>query len=355
MNRLILLAAIALCSAFALAPAHAEVPALSDADQQCLGCHGQEGLSKTFPKGDALALHVAPEAFALSVHAPIGCAGCHSDVDLKKHPGTARHFESARDLAVAGAQACRNCHDSIFAAFATSVHGRDTSGGAPICAGCHSAHAVTRASVGPHLREGCGNCHGDTVAKHETWLPNTKRHLASVACAACHSPGAERRVELRLEEPASGEPAGREALDVGGRALATADLEGLLAKLNAEGMRRVSLVGRLEARSPEETHALKHKGEALRDCATCHRKGAEPFRNVSLSLVGTDGKRVRYEVASDVLHGVSTIKSMRAFYAPGGTRVQALDVLLLLAVGGGILAPLGHLVVRKLLRRKDPQ
>jgi hypothetical protein len=64
---------------------------------------------------------------------------------------------------------------------------------------------------------------------------------------------------------------------------------------------------------------------------------------------------VRYETAPEVVNGVSSVDSMRAFYAPGGTRVQALDILLALAVGGGILAPLGHLVMRSLMRRKDKQ
>ena len=44
---------------------------------------------------------------------------------------------------------------------------------------------------------------------------------------------------------------------------------------------------------------------------------------------------------------------MRGFYALGGTRIQALDVLLGLAVLGGISAPIGHALMRKLTRRKE--
>jgi hypothetical protein len=331
-----------------------EAPALSESDQQCLGCHGQEGLAKTFAQGDPLSLHVEPEAFARSVHAPLGCTACHADVDLKKHPGSAKTFESARALAVAGVQTCRNCHGSIFDAYEKSVHGRDPSGGAPICAGCHSAHGVTRAAVGMHLRDACLGCHTDTLAKHQKWLPNTQRHLDSVACAACHAPGIERRVELRLfDAAAKNEPAGKEA--IARKPLEAKDLAAILRGINAEGSGRVSLVGRLEAATPEESHTLALKEKALADCAVCHRKGAEPFRNVTLSLIGPDGKRARYETAPEVVNGVSSVDSMRAFYAPGGTRVQALDILLALAVGGGILAPLGHLVMRSLMRRKDKQ
>jgi hypothetical protein len=355
MKATLALAALLLLSGLGAPPARAaDAPPLSDTDQQCLACHGQEGLSKSFPKGDALSLHVPPEAFARSVHAPLGCGGCHADVDLARHSANPKSYESARAMAVAGMQTCRGCHGSIFDAYAKSVHGKDTSGAAPICAGCHSAHGVTRAAVGTHLRDNCVGCHAGVLATHEKWLPNTKRHLDSVACAACHAPGAERRLELRLRDASlNAEPSGKEA--IAERPLDGNDLAAILRGINSESRGRVTLVGRLEARTPEESHGLAHTDRALRDCAACHRKGAEPFRNVTLSLIGPDGKRARHEVKSDVLHGVATIDSMRAFYAPGGTRVQALDILLALAVGGGILAPLGHLVMRKLLRRKDKQ
>jgi hypothetical protein len=37
--------------------------ALSDDDNTCLGCHGQEGLSKSFGKGESLPLRVDGAAF----------------------------------------------------------------------------------------------------------------------------------------------------------------------------------------------------------------------------------------------------------------------------------------------------
>ena len=294
------------------------------ADAQCLACHAQK---------------VDAEAFAASVHAPVGCSACHADVDLAKHPAV--HAKPARDL-------CRGCHASIYGAYATSVHAQ----GGPICGDCHSAHAVRRASVGMHLRDTCTTCHTDALASHARWLPNTKRHLDSVACAACHAPNVEKRVDLRLHTASGSEPRA-EAVSAPAKALDAKGLQEILDRANRGAAERVTLVGRLEARTPEEAHRLAPKDRALRECATCHRKGAEPFTHVTLSLVGPDGKRVRYDAASDVLHGPGTIDTMRAFYAPGGTRVQALDILLALAVGGGVLAPLGHLVMRRILRRKD--
>src|SRR5512140_1400715 len=83
------------------APASA---ALSDDDNACLGCHGQEGLSKTFGKDESLPLHVNGAAFGASVHAPLGCAACHSDVDLKTHPAAGKVFDSVRAYSVARAE-----------------------------------------------------------------------------------------------------------------------------------------------------------------------------------------------------------------------------------------------------------
>jgi hypothetical protein len=329
--------------------------ALSDADNQCLACHGQKGLVKTFDKGAELDLHVDPAAFSASVHAPLGCATCHADVDLKKHPGTARRFESARAFSAAGVETCKGCHGSIFDAFSQSVHGRSKTGAAPICADCHSAHSVVRASVGTHLRDTCLGCHADALEKHKTWLPNTQRHLDSVACAACHTPGAEKRIDLRLYDAAAkAEPVGSGAKAAEGKVLDDRALRDVLKDVNPGNGRKVTLVGRLEPSNPEQSHGLAPKADALKDCAGCHRKGAAPFRNVTLSVVGPDGRRVHYEASSDVLNGPMTVDSMRAFYAPGGTRIQALDILLGLALVGGVSAPLGHLVMRKLFGKKKP-
>ena len=76
-----------------VAPAGA---ALTDGDNACLGCHGQEGLSKTFGKGESLPLRVDGAAFEGSVHAPLGCAACHADVDLKTHPAAGNTYDSVR-------------------------------------------------------------------------------------------------------------------------------------------------------------------------------------------------------------------------------------------------------------------
>ncbi|HET9580237.1 MAG TPA: hypothetical protein VFP44_20585 [Usitatibacter sp.] len=335
------------------------VAALGDADRQCLNCHGQAGLEKEFAKGDSVPLHVEAAAFAKSAHAALGCSACHADVDLKKHPGSGKSYPSSRAFAVAATETCRGCHESSVEAHTKGVHGKDPVSNAalPLCTTCHSSHEIVRASVA--LRESCFGCHGDALEQHAKWLPNTKTHFNVVACAACHAPSAGKRVELRFHdsktraelvtegEPITGGNGG------GDKPMDAARLQAIVHAVEEGGAGgNVLLVGRVEPLKPGEGHHIVAKSQAVKDCAACHRKGADPFQNVSLAIVGPDGQRVRYEAQTDVLHAPTSVDSVRGFYAMGGTRMQILDIVLALALIGGISAPLGHFVVRRLMRRK---
>jgi hypothetical protein len=332
---------------FLLAPA-AEA---AEGDQQCLACHAQQGLTKKFANGDSVSLQVDGAAFGKSVHDPVGCAACHAAIDPKKHPADARSYESARAYGVAAIEACGTCHQPIHAAWATSPHGKAASAGGPICSDCHSAHAVARASVGTQLKEKCMTCHAGAADAHDKWLPNSKRHLAVVACAACHAPSAKRKVDLRFYDAASKqEIVGGHGELLPGKPL---DEKALWKLMQGASDEKVTLVGRIEVTSADQAHAMAGRGEALKDCTTCHRKGADAFQNVTLSIVGPDGRRVRYEAQKEVLSAPTSVDSVRGFYAVGGTRIWILDVLFLLALVGGILGPLGHYVMRRLSRKKD--
>lgn len=326
----------------------------ADGDATCLGCHGQAGLTKTFAKGDSVALHVDPKAFEGSVHAPVGCTACHSAIELKTHPAKTRNFDSARAYSVAASEACAVCHDPIVQAYGKSQHAKSrdkaTAVPAPVCGDCHSPHEV-KASLAASLgKEGCLTCHGGVEDKHEKWLPNTKQHFEVVSCAACHAPGVQRKVDLRLFDTQQNKEV--TTTDKAIRAVAPIDEQHLwriVRAANLEG--KVTLVGRVEVANGADAHGLLDKGKAVNDCTSCHRKGAEPFQNVTFSTVGPDGRRVRYEARKEVLHAPTSVDSMRGFYAIGGTRIQILDILLALALVGGISAPIAHLVMRRLSRR----
>lgn len=235
--------------------ARAAAGALSPDDKNCLECHAQEKFEKPMADGESLSLHIPGKAFAASVHNAIGCAGCHADIDLKKHPQPSKKKITVREYSIAQVKVCKDCHDDKFKLYEGSIHasllrdgndaaplcsdchsphavrpntaaapmtevscrqchsaiykvyaesmhgqarGRPEGKGAPLCPDCHKAHEVIAASSGNQIKDACLNCHKDSLAVHKKWLPNTERHFAAVSCAACHAPLAKRRVNLRL-------------------------------------------------------------------------------------------------------------------------------------------------------------
>ena len=319
-------------------------------DAACLACHGQAGLTKTFANGDKVELQVDGAAFAGSVHAPLGCTGCHAAIDLKAHPGKTRPFASAGVYRDAAIEACRGCHEQSFDAYLKSRHAGARDTGGPQCADCHRPHQVAPTSTSTGLRDACLACHAGAPEAHAKWLPNAKHHLEVVSCAACHAPGVQRKVDLRLYDPVQKRELTAKDEPIAAIAADEKRIWQVVQGAQREG--KVRLVGRLEIVNGAQAHALAPKAGAVSECTTCHRKGAEPFENVTLSIVGADGRRVRYEASKDVLRDPASVDALRGFYAIGGTRIELLDVLLALALVGGISAPLVHLIVRRLARRK---
>jgi hypothetical protein len=271
--------------------AQAQVPGLPEADQACLACHA-----------DA----IGAKAFAATTHAGNGCASCHADVDVAQHPGNVGALKAVERPGALAARACATCHS-------------------------------------------------EAIPQHQKWLPNAGHHLEIIECAACHSPGAARRIELRLRDAkAQGELAMKQPPAAQSSKPLDADaLRALVDQARGSAGGAVMVVGRVDVPDAADAHRLGRKDAAVKECSTCHRKGSDTFTKVGLSVIGPDGQRIRYDVDPAVLQGPASIDAVRGFYALGGTRIGALDILLGLAVLGGITAPLGHAVMRRILARKE--
>jgi cytochrome c553 len=411
-------AAAALALLFATAPAlQAADDKPSAADQNCLACHGADGMQKKLGDGEMLSLHVDGATFAKSVHAPLGCTGCHTDIDLKSHPPAAKDIKSARDFSLTTVEICRTCHSDKFEEWNTSVHAalvRDGNVRAPICTGCHSPHAVIKGAAatieqipcqrchqdiyktylgsvhaearknpatsyaplcsgchGAHAikavvtlggpKAACLACHADALEKHQDWLPNAALHFDIVSCPACHAPGAPRQVDLMIFNRESQSQVSDEGVpqfeERPGAAHQDENLDALALWRLLTGLNRgdktpnIVLRGRLEVSTGPQAHRLADKGKALSNCDTCHRHGSEAFQNVTVSVVGADGLRVRQEASPGVLTSVISTNSLGGFYAIGATRVRLLDALLILAFLGGFAFWVGHLTIRWLYKR----
>ncbi|HML08140.1 MAG TPA: cytochrome c3 family protein [Xanthobacteraceae bacterium] len=400
----------------AMRPAFAAGDAPSAADRRCLSCHGGAGMEKNLEDGSTLSLHVPADMFAKSVHRPVGCAGCHSEVDLAAHPPAKKNIASARSFSLTMTQVCRGCHadkfdqwessihaalvrsgnaaapvctdchnphavikdaatkidqipckkchGDIYAAYLESMHAKarlkSEQSYAPICTSCHSAHAVKPTALGQGPQAACFGCHADALEAHQKWLPNAALHFEVVSCPACHAPDAPRKVDLMLIDSRA-QPLGTEQVGVpvfeasaqsGDKGIDAPALWKLLQTLNRSGIAgNVVLRGRLEAFPGPQAHRLADKSKAISDCRTCHRAGSQAFQSVTVSLVGPEGRRVEYGANSDVLNSVISVGSVRGFYAIGGTRIKLLDLLVILAILGGIGVGVGHMTLGWIFRR----
>ena len=313
----------------------------------CLTCHKK----KVTEYGDSVHAAMIREG---SQKAPL-CSDCHQ-------PHTVLSSKIAEPIE---ATPCAKCHEDIFKAYAQDVHGiaRVAKGAsAPLCADCHQAHNVKAASMGTGLKDSCISCHKDSVKQHQDWLPNTERHFSAISCPACHAPSARRRVNLRLYDSATklqiSEKSGvpqfdkrTNAADVNNEGLNERALWSLLKEFNqADTDSKTVLRGRLEVSSGVEAHQLSDKSKAIKDCDTCHKKGAEPFQSVTLTIAGPDGRPLRHGVQNDVLNSLMSVNSVRGFYVIGSTRIKLLDILLVMVVLGALTVPIAHMTVKRLFK-----
>lgn len=349
--------------AFIAAAAGNAADAVTEGDKQCLGCHSYDGLKKDLADGKTLSLHIQGEAFAKSVHGVIGCAACHAEVSLKTHPQAKKNISSAREYSIAMTKVCGACHAEALKQNEGSIHATLLGKGnlsAPVCTDCHGSHAVSPKTA----YATCVGCHQAAMDAHRNWLPNAGLHLEVVSCAACHAPTAQRMVDLRLYDGVDkkwvSEKEGlpefekmARAADADGNGLDAVELRKLMAQINHdEAAPHKNLRGRIELRTGVEAHQLSGKIKAIKDCASCHQQGAEPFQNVTVSVVGADGRPLRYKAHKEVLGSVLSVESLREFYAVGGTRNILLDILLVLAVLGGLCVPIGHQILKRIVNKQ---
>lgn len=192
MTPLLALLAIAAVSALG-GPVHAAPPRAAEEVEGCLGCHGDRSLTTKLPSGEELPLFVDQQVWARSVHGDkLGCLECHARMSEVPHP--AQPFRTRRELTIASYEQCKRCHFANYTKTLDSVHFTRLARGdarAPVCADCHSAHAITRPDV-PRSRisQTCARCHRETFIAYaksvhgKALLEEENRDVP--VCTDCH-------------------------------------------------------------------------------------------------------------------------------------------------------------------------
>ena len=133
-------------------PAGAAKPAAGSPQEKgtnayCLGCHGQQGLTKTMPSGEVLSLYINPELFNHGVHNQenVACTDCHKGISTFTHP--ALSVDTVRDMTLQLYPTCKDCHADQYNKVLDSVHQKALAAGnfnAAVCTDCHNQHQQTR-------------------------------------------------------------------------------------------------------------------------------------------------------------------------------------------------------------------
>jgi hypothetical protein len=170
-------------------------PPKPPANDDCLACHDDPDAKRA--NGTGVAVDVP--AFAASKHGPMACVDCHADLAAIvefPHPDALKRVN------------CASCHDAVGATYHDSIHSRarERSGlnVAPVCADCHGRHDILGRSdpksrvAHAQVPATCGGCHEGIKQRYDAGVHATslkKGDSKAPVCADCHTAHAIQRVD----------------------------------------------------------------------------------------------------------------------------------------------------------------
>lgn len=183
----------------------------------CLACHGQTGQLGKFPNGTAYSITTLKDLFGVSMHGALACTKCHTGIketpphrDLK-----ALKIESDRDYAISYKESCKECHVNQYNQVQDSMHTKlrveQGNLNSPVCNDCHNPHTETKhkdaqgvllPQARTDIAKTCAKCH-DTIYKAYAASVHGKGVLSAnnpdvPTCTDCH--GVHTIVDARAAE-----------------------------------------------------------------------------------------------------------------------------------------------------------
>lgn len=114
------------------------------------------------------------------------CTSCHGSHDIRPRTDTGSRVNRSKIP-----DTCGTCHEGIQAQYRAGVHGAALGRGqlnAPVCADCHTAHAIQRADVTSwrlDVIKECGTCHEDKIKTYRDTFHGQVTSLGFVRVATC--------------------------------------------------------------------------------------------------------------------------------------------------------------------------
>jgi len=174
-------------------PAAAQQPLSAGSEAPCLKCHGDPNLSMTFPNGEVLPLYLDADAFQHSVHGTrLTCVDCHQRNIAVPHQSP--KVQSRRQLALVEYEVCKRCHFENYTRTLDSMHFDAMAEGkedAPICTDCHGSHDVVRLTESrTKIAQTCSKCHDDIYKAYSSSVHgsalNEEDNPDVPVCITCH-------------------------------------------------------------------------------------------------------------------------------------------------------------------------
>lgn len=141
-------------------------------NDECLGCHSDPTATKDLGNGKTKSVHVDDKAFGGSVHGPLSCTDCHSDITTYPHEPAPQPVD------------CATCHSDMAGLWKTSRHAKAFLAGNRKAAGCLSCHGGNAHKIVPktdpkspvahqNIPQTCGSCHGQKLVMDSGGLSTT--------------------------------------------------------------------------------------------------------------------------------------------------------------------------------------
>ena len=164
----------------------------------CLACHGNQSLTRPGAGSRVESLYVDGAEFERSAHGPLGCEGCHTDIQQIPHRPKLAPVD------------CGMCHEDVAQTYQWHGAHRERPGDLmPACHDCHTKHDILAASaprstVNPlNLPGTCNRCHADPAIVSKYFIPMVTPvkvfeesvhwrgtqggHRPAASCIDCHS------------------------------------------------------------------------------------------------------------------------------------------------------------------------